>query len=86
VLKGAEGAVIVTPTPPIGVPMVPSTYLPPDYDAASVPLKPVVLAVWVLSVSLVLLFGALATFASPLFFLAVLVPFVPLAVLALRSD
>jgi len=42
--------------------------------------------VWVLSVSLVLLFGALATFASPLFFVGVLVPFVPLAVLALRSD
>src|SRR5439155_24447618 len=47
---------------------------------------PVAVAVWVVCLILIVAFGALATFTSPLFFLGVLVPFVPLAALAGRSS
>jgi hypothetical protein len=66
--------------------MVPSTYLPPDRNAASVPLRPLTVIIWAFSVALILVFGALAIFASPLFFLGVLATFLPLGLLALRSE
>ena len=50
------------------------------------PVRPVAVAVWVVCLILIVAFGALATLTSPLFFLGVLVPFVPLAALAGRSS
>ena len=86
VVKGAEGAVLVTPAGGLGIEMVPSTHLPPDGAAASLPLNPIVLAILVISVTLIGVFGLLAIFASQLFFLGVLFPFIPLALLALKSN
>jgi hypothetical protein len=50
-----------------------------------VPLNPVVAAVCLMSVFVVMAFGTLATFGSPLFFLSVVIPFVPLVLVAYRS-
>ena len=50
------------------------------------PPNPVVVAVWVLSVLVIIGFSVLATYASPLFFLGVMIPFLPLAALTARSS
>src|SRR5438309_1490724 len=42
------------------------------------PPNPVVVAVWVLSILVIIGFSVLATYASPLFFLGVMIPFLPL--------
>jgi len=68
-----------------GAPSVPAGTTERD-DAAPRPAHPVVVGVWVLALVVIIAFGVLATFASPLFFLGVLVPFVPLAALAGRSS
>jgi hypothetical protein len=86
VLHSAEGVAVAAPGGGLGVQMVPSTYLPPDRNAASVPLRPLTVIIWAFSVALILVFGALAIFASPLFFLGVLATFLPLGLLALRSE
>ena len=54
-------------------------------DATSTAPNPVVIAIWLLSVLVIMAFGVLATFSSPLFFLGVMVTFIPLAVVAIRS-
>ena len=51
------------------------------------PPNPVVIAIWLLSVLLIIAFGILATFTSPVFFfLGVIFPFIPLAAVAGRSS
>jgi len=56
------------------------------YEATTPSTNTFVVGIWALAVLVICAFGVLATFASPLFFLAVLVSFVALAVLAGRSS
>ena len=58
----------------------------PDAEGVPPPVDTIAVAVWVLCLILIITFGGLATFFSPLFFLGVLFPFVPLAALAGRSS
>jgi len=40
---------------------------------------------WMLAIFLIALFGVLATFTSPIFFLGVILAFIPLGIVAIRS-
>jgi len=58
----------------------------PDAEEVPPPVDPIAVAVWVLCLILIITFGVLATFFSPIFFLAVVLTFIPLAVVASRSS
>ena len=59
-----------------------------DDDVASTPPDPrvITIAIWLLSVLLIGVFGAMATFGSPVYYLGVIVTFIPLAAVAGRSS
>jgi hypothetical protein len=59
-----------------------------DDDVASTPPDPrvITIAIWLLSVLLIGVFGAMATFGSPVYYLGVIITFIPLAAVAGRSS